>query len=104
MRTPQGAVGAAYNKAPCADDLVWQLQGLCNAVDPVVMQPEDAKGEREAKFICRQCPVVTKCAEHAILHHEQCGVWGALSEGDRRRIWRQMNVFNENRGRRNKTA
>jgi WhiB family redox-sensing transcriptional regulator len=40
---------------------------------------------KEAKKICADCPVLKECAEHA-LHHEHYGVWGGMSERERRRV------------------
>lgn len=41
--------------------------------------------ERIAKAICAACPVRQPCAVHALAHRELHGVWGGLSEADRRR-------------------
>ena len=40
----------------------------------------------QAKAICRQCPVRTACADHALRVREPYGIWGGLSEDERARI------------------
>jgi hypothetical protein len=50
-----------------------------------VSPPQRQHRERIAKAICAACPVRQPCAVHALAHRELHGVWGGLSEGDRRR-------------------
>ena len=40
----------------------------------------------EAKEICQGCPIITQCAEYALKNPEITGVWGGLSEADRKVI------------------
>jgi hypothetical protein len=70
----------------------WHRQALCRAVDTEVFFPADEERptqrlhrERIAKAICAACPVRQQCAVHAMAHRELEGVWGGLSEADRRR-------------------
>ena len=42
-----------------------------------------------AKAICRACSVQSECLEFAIENSEKFGIWGGLSERERRRIKRQ---------------
>ena len=59
---------------------------------PEVFFPEDAgrigrrAREEHAKRICRDCPVVTDCGDHALSTRETYGVWGAMSARDRTRL------------------
>jgi WhiB family redox-sensing transcriptional regulator len=36
-----------------------------------------------AKAICRQCPAITACLDHALRVREPYGVWGGPSEDER---------------------
>lgn len=85
------AVGVDYTNAPLADDLEWQLHGMCNQYDPSLWYPDppqiEAKSSR-AKSICQSCPVLDKCKAWALTKHELYGVWGGLSEIDRDEVWR----------------
>ncbi len=47
--------------------------------------PVRDRRERVAKAICAACPVREPCAVYALAHRELHGVWGGLSEADRRR-------------------
>lgn len=43
----------------------------------------------DAKAVCRTCHVIGQCAETALSHRIEHGVWGGMSEADRRRIHRR---------------
>lgn len=84
-----GALGAQYDKAPTAEEVHWQLQGLCRHDDPSKWTPDPPFVEiksQEAKRICLDCPVIQQCRDWALGHREAYGVWGGLSESDRDRI------------------
>jgi WhiB family redox-sensing transcriptional regulator len=69
----------------------WRSQGRCRGIDPAVFYPlvEDEAAALEAKAICATCPVRTPCLEHALTLREKFGVWGGLTERERRRALRQ---------------
>jgi WhiB family redox-sensing transcriptional regulator len=76
---------------PLVDDWNWRELGRCRETTPELFFPKDhgrtglwAREER-AKRICRECPVVTYCREHALNFPEIYGVWGAMSARDRAR-------------------
>ncbi|MBB3662073.1 WhiB family redox-sensing transcriptional regulator [Prauserella sediminis] len=50
--------------------------------------PARARREARAKAVCRACPVLELCREHALAVHEPYGVWGGLSESEREHIIR----------------
>ena len=64
----------------------WWFAGLCAQTDPEVFFPEKGGSVREAKAVCTGCPVRAQCLEHALAHDERFGVWGGLSERERRRL------------------
>lgn len=69
----------------------WKLRGACSGTDtPEIFFPieRNEKAHREGKKICAGCPVRTECADWAFEHGEETGIWGGLSQYDRRRIGR----------------
>jgi WhiB family transcriptional regulator, redox-sensing transcriptional regulator len=71
-----------------ADDRVWVLEAKCLDADPEAFFPEKGGSTREAKRICAACPVRNECLEHALSNDERFGIWGGLSERERRRMKR----------------
>jgi WhiB family transcriptional regulator, redox-sensing transcriptional regulator len=74
-----------------ADDaggLAWQDSALCAQTDPEAFFPEKGGSTREAKKVCRTCEVRAECLEYALEHDERFGIWGGLSERERRRLKR----------------
>lgn len=78
---------------PLQETYDWQYEGLCRTVDPEgFFSPEAERGapkarrEDAAKQLCLRCPVIEQCREHALSVQEPYGVWGGLSEADRREI------------------
>jgi WhiB family redox-sensing transcriptional regulator len=67
----------------------WQERANCLGVDPDLFFPERGASTREAKAVCRGCEVRGECLEYALAHGEKFGIWGGLSERERRRVRRQ---------------
>ena len=67
----------------------WQDGANCLGVDPDLFFPERGASTREAKEVCRGCIVRRQCLEFALQNGEKFGIWGGLSERERRRIRRQ---------------
>ncbi len=70
----------------------WQDFANCLGVDPDLFFPERGASTREAKEVCRGCVVRGDCLEYALLNGEKFGIWGGLSERERRRIRRQRTL------------
>jgi WhiB family redox-sensing transcriptional regulator len=68
--------------------LAWQEQALCAQTDPEAFFPEKGGSTREAKRICVGCEVKGECLEYALGQDERFGIWGGLSERERRRLKR----------------
>ncbi len=68
------------------DAQAWQRQANCMGVDPDLFFPERGGSTREAKEVCRGCVVQQDCLEYALAYGEKFGIWGGLSERERRRI------------------
>lgn len=71
-----------------AERPAWQHQAACNNVDPDLFFPARGDSTREAKQVCRGCVVRDDCLEYALTNGEKYGIWGGLSERERRRIRR----------------
>lgn len=103
-RTPQGGQWARTQRKPEPPQLSlivtdfdamfdtieeqWQERALCAQTDPEAFFPEKGGSTREAKRICMGCEVRDECLEYALAHDERFGIWGGLSERERRRLKR----------------
>lgn len=68
----------------------WQEQALCAQTDPEAFFPEKGGSTREAKRVCAACEVKSECLEYALKNDERFGIWGGLSERERRRLKKQI--------------
>jgi WhiB family redox-sensing transcriptional regulator len=66
----------------------WQERALCAQTDQEAFFPEKGGSTREAKRICASCEVRAECLEYALAFDERFGIWGGLSERERRRLKR----------------
>ena len=66
----------------------WQTKSNCMGVDPDLFFPERGASTREAKEVCRGCVVREECLEYALSNGEKFGLWGGMSERERRRLRR----------------
>jgi WhiB family redox-sensing transcriptional regulator len=69
-----------------ANELSWQERSLCAQTDPEAFFPEKGGSTREAKRVCLSCEVRVQCLEYALENDERFGIWGGLSERERRRV------------------
>ena len=67
-------------------DESWRQEALCAETDPEAFFPEKGGSTREAKRVCVGCPVRMQCLEYALDNDERFGIWGGLSERERRRV------------------
>lgn len=87
-----GSLGVVENWADTdVTELSWQERALCAQTDPEAFYPEhnDRRSALVAKAVCRVCEVRSECLEYALEHNERFGIWGGLSERERRRLKRQ---------------
>jgi len=67
----------------------WQLDASCRGMDVGRYHPPDerntAREQRieQAKSICRRCPVIAACLDHALRVRAPYGIWGGRSEDER---------------------
>ena len=69
-------------------DRGWQSKANCMGVDPDLFFPERGASTKEAKEVCRGCVVKDECLEFALRNSEKFGIWGGMSERERRRVRR----------------
>jgi WhiB family redox-sensing transcriptional regulator len=67
-------------------ELGWQTDALCAQTDPEAFFPEKGGSTRDAKKVCGACNVRSQCLEYALSNDERFGIWGGLSERERRRL------------------
>lgn len=70
------------------EPLPWASRAKCLHADPEAFFPEKGGSTREAKRICGECEVRQECLEYALENDERFGIWGGLSERERRRYKR----------------
>lgn len=68
-----------------ADDRSWAARGLCRDLDPEGFFVQGADQQR-AKQLCTSCPVLTHCLADALDNRIEFGVWGGMTERERRRL------------------
>lgn len=66
----------------------WMERALCAQTDPEAFFPEKGGSSRDAKRTCLKCDVQADCLEYALERDERFGVWGGLSERERRAVKR----------------
>jgi WhiB family redox-sensing transcriptional regulator len=84
-----GVPGVRQPAAPAPLDdnaLAWQSDSLCAQTDPEAFFPEKGGSTRDAKKICASCEVRLQCLEYALENDERFGIWGGLSERERRKL------------------
>ncbi|MFF5500016.1 WhiB family transcriptional regulator [Streptomyces aquilus] len=66
----------------------WVDHGVCRNADPDDLFVEGAAQNR-AKAVCGGCPVRTECLAYALDHRIEHGVWGGMTERERRALLRR---------------
>ena len=70
----------------------WHQHGACRGADPNLFFPERGESVKEAKAVCARCPVRAECLEYALEQPGEIGIWGGLSERERRQLRRQRRL------------
>lgn len=73
--------------------MTWHQQAACLSADPELFFPNGLTGmharqAKQAKQICGSCPVREECLEFALASRQDFGVWGGLTEDERRSLRR----------------
>lgn len=66
----------------------WTPQAACRNSEPDDLFVQGA-AQQQAKRICQQCPVVAECLADALDHRTEFGVWGGMTERERRAMLRR---------------
>lgn len=85
-------LGVPGVRRPVSDEdnaLAWQSDALCSQTDPEAFFPEKGGSTRDAKRICGSCDVRGECLEYALQNDERFGIWGGMSERERRKLKRR---------------
>ena len=72
------------------DHADWRHAGVCAQTDPEAFFPDKGGSTREAKKVCTGCEVRGECLDYALAHDERFGIWGGLSERERRKLKRRV--------------
>lgn len=66
----------------------WAPLGKCAGSDPDALFVQ-GKAQRAAKVVCKGCPVVAECLADALDNRTEFGVWGGMTERERRALLRR---------------
>ncbi len=86
----------------------WAQRGACGSSDPDALFVQGA-AQQQAKTVCLGCPVIAECLADALDNRTEFGVWGGMTERERRamlkrhpdiRSWRTLFESARNRGER----
>ena len=69
---------------PAALSAGWRARAACRGIDLAVFFPGRGESAEPARRICESCPVRQRCLDYAISHGIVHGIWGGLTERDRR--------------------
>ena len=62
----------------------WTVDAACADADPSVFFPEHGRAATQAKAMCAGCAVRAECLDFALASHERFGIYGGLTEKERR--------------------
>lgn len=68
----------------------WAKRGACRNYDTAMFFPNKETDTGPAKEVCRTCLVLRACRLYALEHPAVCGIWGGLSDQDRRRYHKRQ--------------
>ena len=70
----------------------WTKKALCAEVDPNIFFPEIGENVSVVKKICKACDVREECLKFSLDNDERFGIWGGLSEKNRRQLRAQKKL------------
>jgi len=73
----------------------WRRAAACQDAEPELFFPVSATTAsagtvRRAKLICMSCPVQAQCLSYAMAHRQEQGIWGGLTDDERRSLRARM--------------
>jgi WhiB family transcriptional regulator, redox-sensing transcriptional regulator len=87
-QTPCSSVHSPVRGAEAEARTAWVSKARCRATDPDELFVRGA-AQRKAAAICRQCPVILECGADALDNQVEFGVWGGMTERQRRALLKQ---------------
>ena len=87
-RTNLSAAPTPLRIVEAEDRIAWVSKALCRATDPDELFVRGA-AQRKAAVICRHCPVMQECGADALDNKVEFGVWGGMTERQRRALLKQ---------------
>jgi len=63
----------------------WAQYGACRTADPDALFVQGA-AQQQAKQVCMGCPVIAECLADSLDNHTEFGVWGGMTERERRAL------------------
>lgn len=90
---------AIFPTRESAEPRVWRVGAACRDTDPDLFFPVGQTGPAiehiaKAKAVCDTCAVQVECLEYALMTNQDAGIWGGLTEDDRRKIRRERRKAN----------
>ncbi len=76
-------------RAPINEERPWMVFGACRGQDPDLFFPQTALEAEHAVAICATCAVRSDCLEYSLEAGERFGIWGGVTEKQRRRLLRR---------------
>ena len=73
-----------FLEVPITEERPWVVFAACRDADPDLFFPGSKTDERAALALCAMCPVVRECQDYSLDARETFGVWGGLTEKQRR--------------------
>ena len=87
-RTNISAAQGVLHSVDAEERIAWVSQALCRTTDPDELFVRGA-AQRKAAVICRHCPVMQECGADALDNKVEFGVWGGMTERQRRALLKQ---------------
>jgi WhiB family transcriptional regulator, redox-sensing transcriptional regulator len=87
-RTTTSSAYSLVHGAQAEARIAWVSQARCRATDPDELFVRGA-AQRKAAVICRHCPVILECGADALDNRVEFGVWGGMTERQRRALLKQ---------------
>ncbi len=87
----------ASNLASLNTEARWQDKAACKGMDPIIFFGPDVAEtvkekhdrEEEGKKVCVTCPVKKDCLDYSLESREPYGIWGGLTETERKTLIRR---------------
>ncbi|HKI42559.1 MAG: WhiB family transcriptional regulator [Mycobacterium sp.] len=77
-----------YIGTPDESRIAWVSKAACRSTDPEELFVRGA-AQKKATAICRHCSVVAQCLAEALDNQMEFGVWGGMTERQRRALRKQ---------------